>query len=41
VLSRFSREQRSELDAMLDVMVDAMECWLVEGIERAMSGFNR
>ncbi len=41
VLSRFNREQRAELDALLDEMTDAMEAWLVDGIEKAMSRFNR
>lgn len=41
VLDRFTREERAALDALLDPMADAVECWLDEGIERAMNRFNR
>lgn len=41
VLDRFTTEERAALDALLDPMVDAVECWLDEGIERAMNRFNR
>jgi hypothetical protein len=29
------------LEELLDPMAEAVECWLAEGIERAMSRFNR
>lgn len=41
VLDRFTPEERAALDALLDPMADAVECWLDEGIERAMNRFNR
>lgn len=41
VLSAFEREERQTLDALLDPMAEAVECWLAEGIETAMNRFNR
>jgi peptidyl-tRNA hydrolase, PTH1 family len=41
VLDRFTPEERARLDALLDPMAEAVECWLEEGIERAMNRFNR
>jgi PTH1 family peptidyl-tRNA hydrolase len=41
VLDRFTPEERAALDALLDPMAEAVECWLEEGIERAMNRFNR
>ena len=41
VLDRFTPEERVQLDALLDPMADAVECWLEEGIEKAMSRFNK
>ena len=41
VLDRITPEERAVLDALLDPMADAVECWLDEGIERAMNRFNR
>jgi len=41
VLATFGPEERSALDDLLDPMADAVECWLAEGVERAMSLFNR
>jgi peptidyl-tRNA hydrolase, PTH1 family len=41
VLGRFEPEEWREIETLLDPMADAVECWLDEGIERAMSGFNR
>ena len=41
VLERFDPEEQRVLDELLDPMADAVECWLAEGIERAMSRFNR
>jgi PTH1 family peptidyl-tRNA hydrolase len=41
VLDGFTPEERATLEALLDPMAEAVECWLVEGIEKAMSRFNR
>ena len=41
VLGEFSRDERATLDSLLDPMADAVEGWAAEGIERAMSRFNR
>lgn len=41
VLSDFSPEEREVLDGLLDSMADAVECWLTDGVERAMTLFNR
>ncbi len=41
VLADFTPEERTALDGLLPVMAEAVECWLEEGIERAMSRFNR
>jgi PTH1 family peptidyl-tRNA hydrolase len=41
VLSRFAREDRAALDAILDPMADAVETWIAEGIERAMTKHNK
>ena len=41
VLGPFEPEERRALDELLDPMADAVECWLADGIERAMSRFNR
>ena len=41
VLAEFSREERETLDALLPTMAEAVECWVEEGIERAMTRFNR
>jgi PTH1 family peptidyl-tRNA hydrolase len=40
VLSRFSPEQQEQLDPALWTACDAIECWLTEGIEKAMTRFN-
>jgi PTH1 family peptidyl-tRNA hydrolase len=40
VLADFDAEERRVLEQLLDPMADAVECWLAEGIERAMSRFN-
>jgi len=40
VLDRFTKEERTQLEALLDPMAEAIECWLEEGIEKAMSRFN-
>ena len=41
VLGDFAPEERQVLDELLDPMSEAVECWLDEGIERAMARFNR
>jgi PTH1 family peptidyl-tRNA hydrolase len=41
VLSRFEPEEWRMVGELLDPMADAVECWLAEGIERAMGRFNR
>lgn len=41
VLAPFRREERRQLDEQLDLMADAVECWLADGIEIAMNRFNR
>jgi PTH1 family peptidyl-tRNA hydrolase len=41
VLDTFPAEDREVLDALLDPMADAVETWLDEGIERAMTKHNR
>lgn len=40
VLGRFTEQQLAELDPALDQACDAIECWLTEGIQKAMSLFN-
>jgi peptidyl-tRNA hydrolase, PTH1 family len=41
VLGRFEPEEWRLVGELLDLMADAVECWLAEGIERAMTRFNR
>ena len=41
VLDGFTPEERKVLDDLLDPMAEAVECWVEEGIERAMNRFNR
>ena len=41
VLAEFEPEEREIVDGLLDPMVDAVECWAAEGIEKAMTRFNR
>jgi PTH1 family peptidyl-tRNA hydrolase len=41
VLDVFTREERTVLDGLLGPMAESVECWLSEGIERAMNRFNR
>lgn len=41
VLADFGRDERDALDALLPTMAESVECWLAEGIERAMTRFNR
>ena len=41
VLAEFTPDERKVLEELLDPMADAVECWLGEGIERAMTKFNK
>lgn len=41
ILDRFTRDEREALDAVLDPMAEAVECWMDEGIEIAMNRYNR
>ncbi len=41
VLGRFTAEERAAVDGALDAMAEAAECWVHEGIELAMTRFNR
>lgn len=41
VLAPFPSDERDVLDGLLDTMTDAAESWLTEGIERAMTRFNK
>ncbi len=41
VLSDFEDSERETLDELLPIMIDAVECWIREGIETAMNRFNR
>jgi PTH1 family peptidyl-tRNA hydrolase len=41
VLDRFNEAEREAIEQLLDPMVEAVDCWLEEGIERAMSRFNK
>ena len=41
VLGPLEPEERRVIEDLLDPMAEAVECWLADGIERAMSRFNR
>jgi PTH1 family peptidyl-tRNA hydrolase len=41
VLAEFDRDEREALDTLLPTMAESVECWFEEGIERAMTRFNR
>ncbi len=41
VLGRFTPDERTALDQILDPMAEAVECWVADGIEAAMTRFNR
>jgi peptidyl-tRNA hydrolase, PTH1 family len=41
VLDPLPREERMVVDGLLDEMTDALEAWLVHGIEKAMTQFNK
>ena len=41
VLAPLPPEEREAVDALMAPMAEAVDCWLAEGIERAMNRFNR
>jgi peptidyl-tRNA hydrolase, PTH1 family len=41
VLGKFAPDARAVFNGTLDSMADAVECWVTDGIERAMNRFNR
>jgi PTH1 family peptidyl-tRNA hydrolase len=41
VLGPLEPEEQRALTELLDPMAEAVECWMAEGVERAMSRFNR
>ena len=41
VLSKFSASERAIVDDGLSKAVNAVTCWLIDGIDVAMNGFNR
>jgi len=41
VLGRFTKEEKPALDKMVADAGDAIRCWMDEGIEKAMTKFNR
>jgi PTH1 family peptidyl-tRNA hydrolase len=41
VLSPFGKEERADVVALLPTIASAVERWLVEGVEAAMSAFNK
>ena len=41
VLGRLTADDRAAIDATLDTMAEAVECWVTDGIERAMNRYNR
>jgi len=41
VLADFEPEERATVEALLDTMAEAVESWASEGIEKAMTRFNR
>ncbi len=41
VLGGFDREEARTIESLLDPMADAVECWLADGIEAAMTRYNK
>jgi len=41
VLSEFTAEQSQTLSELMPVLVEAVDCWVVEGIESAMNKYNQ
>ena len=40
VLSKFSKKERQVVEESLGYALDAIQCWLVDGIDKAMNRFN-
>jgi PTH1 family peptidyl-tRNA hydrolase len=40
VLSRFDRGEAALMEKVLDRAADQAECWLAEGVQKAMNQFN-
>jgi PTH1 family peptidyl-tRNA hydrolase len=40
VLSKFSKKERQVVEESLGCALDAIQCWLVDGIDKAMNRFN-
>lgn len=40
VLSRFTKEERENIDFAIPAAADACECWVIEGTDLAMTKFN-
>jgi PTH1 family peptidyl-tRNA hydrolase len=41
VLGPLEPDEARAIDELLDPMAEAVECWVLEGVERAMNRFNR
>ena len=41
VLERMPEADRRAVDELMPTLCEAVECWMTEGVERAMSRFNR
>jgi PTH1 family peptidyl-tRNA hydrolase len=41
MLAPMPPDERSVISALMPTMAEAVECWMAEGAERAMSRFNR
>jgi PTH1 family peptidyl-tRNA hydrolase len=41
VLGQMPRDERRAIEELLPTMCEAVECWMTEGAERAMTRFNR
>jgi PTH1 family peptidyl-tRNA hydrolase len=41
VLDELTSDEQAEIDALLDPMSEAVECWIEDGIEKAMNRFNK
>jgi PTH1 family peptidyl-tRNA hydrolase len=41
MLDRMPRADRDAVEELMPVMAEAVECWIAEGAERAMTRFNR
>ena len=41
VLDTMPRDERRTIEELMPTMCEAVECWMAEGVERAMTRFNR